>query len=62
MFYWMELIQMPFSSSDYHYLHSKSTTAIKLFLLTLSGKNGAIVKIHYPDKPKFFFNLEVVLP
>jgi hypothetical protein len=33
----MELIQMPSSRPDYHDLHLKSTTAMKIFTLTLSG-------------------------
>jgi len=33
----MGLIQLPISYFDYHDLHLKSTTAMKLFRLTLSG-------------------------
>jgi len=36
---------MPFSGSDYHDLHLKSTTAMKLFILTLSGS------MQEPDEP-----------
>jgi hypothetical protein len=47
----MELIQMPSLCPDYHDLHLKSTTAIKIFTLMLSGSTsqGKAVK-NFPCK------------
>lgn len=38
----MELVQLPVSGFDYHDLHLKSTTAMKLFVRMLSGKMRAL--------------------
>jgi hypothetical protein len=50
----IELVLLPVSGFDYHDLHLKSTTAMKLFVRTLSGRMRALsLPLTYPLLPSW---------